>query len=277
MYDADGKWQGNDFVESLSYDLCNHEAEHNVERENWRALEQERKEVECQRKENDGVGTFANDGGEDGSQGEVVGEVAFVAVAHFHFAHDERIEKRADNEGYEACRDNLWGKGEHLFEGNIGSWLDGRQGTRDASEDHDEEVHGEAYPNDKSGFAVAPHFGYDVVEDVGDGKDDETTRQGKGIPNFEYFGFKEIGCHETDTEEDSCQHEGNTHLLLGIFHLFLFFTRFVKHSLVFNVVIWYTPVFLRGNQALGMLPWLISFGLPWQSDCKVKKKGGGVE
>jgi hypothetical protein len=32
-------------------------------------------------------------------------------------------------------------------------------------------------------------------------------------------------------------------LLLGIFHLLLFFTRFVKHSLVFNVVIWYTPVF----------------------------------
>ena len=53
---------------------------------------------------------------------------------------------------------------------------------------------------------------------------------------FEHFGFEKIRCHKADTEEDSCQHEGNAHLLV-CFHFYLvFYVVCQAHACFYEVV-----------------------------------------
>ena len=166
LNDAESEWKRKDFVGCFCDDLCDHQPQHDVEGQDGTSLENEWEKIESQRKEDEAVHAFACQGGEDGAHGEMVGEVSLASVAHFHLAHDHRVENRTGDEGNKAGCYDLGCEGEHLFEAFICSGLDGRECTRYASQCYDEKVHGKANPDDESGFAIAPHFGYDVVENV---------------------------------------------------------------------------------------------------------------
>lgn len=125
-------------------------------------------------KEEEGVGAFAHHGRGDGSQRKV------LAVArNFHFAHDIGVEEGAYEESDEAGQQDARGRGEYGFKGGLPvPKRCRRQNDGQLNEDDGHEVHQEPEPNDKSGFAVSPHFGDTIVDDVGDGKDDETCGRG---------------------------------------------------------------------------------------------------
>ena len=85
----------------------------------------------------------------------------------------------AYEEGDEAGQQDARGRGEYGFKGGLPVPKRGRrQNDGQLNEDDGHEVHQEPEPNDKSGFAVSPYFGDTIVDDVGDGKDDEPCGRG---------------------------------------------------------------------------------------------------
>ena len=68
VHHTDGEWQGKDLVECLCDDLCEHEADEDLERYLGRSLNEGGEDVECQGEEDDGVGCLAYDGGCDGAE-----------------------------------------------------------------------------------------------------------------------------------------------------------------------------------------------------------------
>lgn len=207
---TDGDGQGEDFIESLGYHLGHHEADEYIERYFGFSLYDGREDVEGEGEEDDGVGTFAHDGRCDGTEGEIVVLVPFVAVGELHLTHDPCIEERAYDEGNEAGYGDLWGEHEDLLEGRVASCFQRWEETGDGAHDDHEEVHQEACPDDEACLTVAPHLCDTVVEDVRDGEDDETAGERYVAPDAEYLGFQQVGSDESHTEEDSHQHEEDT-------------------------------------------------------------------
>ena len=146
----------------------------------------------------------------------------FAAAGDFHSAHDVGVEKGAEEKGGEAGGSDARGQTEDEAEGGVafpeGS---GRQGHGQLKQGDHGEVDGKAQPDDEPRLAEAPDFGNAVVDDVGDGKDQESGGDGDGA-ELEDLGFQKIRGHETGAEHDAEQHEREGD---GSFHD-LFFTWF---------------------------------------------------
>ena len=101
--------------------MCNHKTDKHVEWYLGLSLDDGGEDVECQREEDDGIGSLTHDSRCDGSEGEIIVLVTLVAVGELHTAHDPSIEERAYNESDETGYGNLWRKHEDLSESRIAS------------------------------------------------------------------------------------------------------------------------------------------------------------
>ena len=189
-----GEGQDDDFVEGLGGDLEDH---HLDEFAGWH------ESAEREGEEDEGVGSFAYKGGEDGAEGE-----ASLLMAEFHAAHHPGVKETSDEEGGEAGCGDARCESEDELEG-LFSFPEGWGGDDggDGAEGDDEEVHEESHPDDEPGFAESPDLGDAVVEDVGDGEDDDAGCEGEGA-DLEDFCPEQVGSYETDTKKYPHQHEG---------------------------------------------------------------------
>ena len=170
LHDADGDGQGHDFVDGLQRHLTDHQRRH---------LLPGNDASQSQREEDERVDAFAKDGAEDGSRGErsphptlQVG-LALLARRQFHSRHHVGVHERAADEGDKRRQGDAWCESENLVEALftvpvVCPWYP----VGDGSHDDEEEVHGEAHPDEHTGTAIAPHLAHHIVDDVAHGKHD---------------------------------------------------------------------------------------------------------
>lgn len=145
--------QHNDFVERLQHHLRHYERQHLACRHHTR----QRKREEYQR-----VGTFAEHCAHHGAQREM------LAVGRYlHAAHHVGVDERAGKEGHKRGGGNARGKAEHGMEALVVVPVRrARNGVGQRSEQHEDEVHGEACPYKEPCLAESPHLTHAVVDNV---------------------------------------------------------------------------------------------------------------
>ena len=149
-----------------------------------------------------------------------------AAITNLHHAHHIGIGKGTYDECYERGSGNAGSKTEDGMETGIVRPIgSGWNPVADGAQSYKEEVHGEACPDEKAGFLIAPYFAHYIVDDVTYRKHDETASQ-RNRAYCNLLCFEHVCCNETNAEEDAEKHKQHTHF----FSIFLFFTRFTKHS-----------------------------------------------
>ena len=85
--------------------------------------------------------------------------------------------------------------------------------------DDEEEVHGKARPYQQACLSEAPYLAHAIVDNVGNGKDDDATSDIDGT-NGNLLGGEKIGCYQADTKKYAQQQKEHTHRRLFIVHCF---------------------------------------------------------
>ena len=185
--DAEGEGEDDDFVEGLEEDLVDHQRRYHHPGEDA---------AEGEGEEDSRVDAFAEECADDGAERE-----AFVAVAELHPAHDVGVDHGAAEEGGEAGAEHAGDCAVDGLHGGLGGPFGGA-GEEDAGleEQHDQQIGGEAEPYHQAGLAEAVDLDHAVVDDVGDGKDDEPCRQLERA-ELDGFDFHEVADDEADAEE----------------------------------------------------------------------------
>ena len=201
FHHADGDRQDDDFIDGFQDQLREH---------HQRQLLVGQHAVEGQREKDDGVGAFAPHGAHDGPQGE-----ALAVVGNFHAAHDIGVDETACYERHEGGQGDARRQSEDGVEAGlvvpIGCAGDGIGQRRNG---HEEEVGEEACPNQYAGAPVSPHLAYHVVDDVGDGEDEQAAREMER-PEHHLLGFQDVGGYQAHGENDAELHEQHRHHGLG--------------------------------------------------------------
>ena len=89
----------------------------------------------------------------------------------------------------------------------------GRQRHGYQPQRNNEEIHHKAAPDDETSLAEAPDFGNTVVDDVGNGENQQSGGNGKAA-QLDDLGLEKIGCDEAYVEHNAHQHKRYRYFLL---------------------------------------------------------------
>ena len=167
--DTDGQREDENFIERLQHHLIQHDPRHDVPGNDA---------AERQGEKDEGVGPFSDQRGGYGAPRKSGGGSDGAARAGLHDAHDVGIEERTDQKGEKRSAGDAGCQTEDGMEAFLPCPV-GRGGEQIGSEaeQNEEEVHEEAEPNDEARLDIAIDFNDAVVDDIGNGEDNETGGQ----------------------------------------------------------------------------------------------------
>ena len=146
-----------------------------------------------------------------------------AAISDLHHAHYVGVGKGTYDECHERGGCNAGSQTEDGMEaGIVGPVGSGWYPVADGTQSYEEKIHGEAGPDEKTGFLVAPYFAYHIVDDVTYREHDQTAGQRDGT-NGDLLCFEHVCRNETNAEEDAEKHEQHTHLSCFLFHFLVFY------------------------------------------------------
>ncbi len=159
-----------------------------------------------------------------------------AAIAQFHDAHDVCVGKGANDKGDEGSDGDARCQAEDGVEASVivpvgCSWNPVAQ----RAHRHEEEVHGEAQPNQKPSLLESPHFAHAVVDDVTDWEHEKPTCQRDGS-HGDLLCFEHVCCNQTNAEEDAEKHEQHAHLYGFLFHFLVFYEVYQALGFIINSI-----------------------------------------
>jgi len=159
FYNVIGKWQGYNFIGGFQCCLRQNKQDQLMPWNNTR---------ECNGKENQRISSFAHYGRSHSTYGEVPS-----ALHDFHFTHHIRIQERSEQERYKAgYRYPFRVMQDKLKSLLIREIVRSRCPDTDTENQYNKEIHHEPAPDNQPHLPVAPHFGYQVINNVRDGENE---------------------------------------------------------------------------------------------------------
>ena len=139
---------------------------------------------------------------------------------HLHLRDYHGIDKRADQECQERCQRHPRCKTENSVECLVVPTAAG-QHIDQRTQHHKQEIHGKGHPNQLTGAAESPHLCHHIIDDVTDGKHQQSTGE-MGRPNGKLLQSKQICCQQAGGEQSREYIKQLAHLLSLIFHVSCF-------------------------------------------------------
>ena len=81
-----------------------------------------------------------------------------------------------------------------------------RQSIGQSAEKHEQQVHGKSQPDDKPRPAKAPDFDQAIINNIGNGENDQTRSQFERAERH-LLRFEQVCCDETDAEQNGQHHK----------------------------------------------------------------------
>ena len=171
-YHADGDGQYQDFIQRLQHYLRNHQRGHFLPGNHT---------TQSQWEEDDGVGSLAKDGAQYRTCRKgfiIILCIGILSRRQLHLRHHIGIDKRTCDEGDKRGCSDTGSQSEDDVETLVTmpiwcSW----NPVGNSAHDDEEEVHGEPHPYQHARTGITPHLAHHVVDDVTNGKDDNTCSQ----------------------------------------------------------------------------------------------------
>jgi len=153
LYQKVCEGQGNNFIACFHGCLCQYQHQQGLHGNDTRKGNAEK---------DHGIGSFAHNGRSYGTYGE-----APSVLHNFHFTHHVGVEERTKQKRDKAGCHYALGVAQHGFERNlVGEMNRTRRPNAEAENNDGQKIHEETIPDNEARFAIAPHFGYQVVDNV---------------------------------------------------------------------------------------------------------------